>query len=104
MFRVIATATYLKEIEKWWDKNDRDAAEKLPGKLAESPYSGKPLSYAFLREKRIKEKRVYYLIYDDLKLVLLVAVGDKKDQHRTIEHIKDKLGAFKEQAKKLLDV
>ena len=33
MFRVIGTNTYLGEIDKW-DKADKDAAEKIPQKLA----------------------------------------------------------------------
>jgi len=49
----------------------------------------------FLREKRIREKRIYYLVYEDLKLVLLVATSGKKDQQATIGHIKDNLDQFK---------
>lgn len=77
MFTVIGTNTYLKEINKW-TKADREAAEKIPKKLAINPFTGDQLSYLFLREKRIKEKRIYYLIYKDLKLVLLVATSGNK--------------------------
>ena len=73
----------------------REAAEKLPHKLAETPFVGDKLSYPFLREKRIKEKRVYYLIYEDLKLVLLVATSGKKDQQETISHIKSQLDEYR---------
>ncbi len=94
MFNVIGTDTYLIELEKW-DKTDREAAEKLPHKLAENPYVGDQLSYPFLREKRVKEKRVYYLIYEDLNLVLLVATSGKKDQQETINHIKSQLDEYR---------
>ena len=97
MYRVIGTETYLKGIEKW-TKADREMAENLPIKLSDNPFVGDPLSYPFLREKRIKEKRVYYLIYDDLKLVLLVATSGKKDQQKTIDHIKSHLDEFKQVA------
>ena len=97
MFIVIGTDTYLKEVGKW-PKFDRQEAEKIPNQLKENPFVGKPLSYPFLREKRIKEKRVYYLVYDDLKLVLLVATSGKKDQQTTIDHIKVHLKEFRKVA------
>ena len=59
-------------------------------------FVGQQLRYPFLREKRIKDKRVYYLIYEDLKLVLLVAVSGKKGQQSTIDHI---VSQFKEYRK-----
>jgi hypothetical protein len=94
MFIVIGTPTYLNEIQQW-EKADREAAEKLPYHLRENPFVGKPLSYKFLREKRINEKRIYYLIYEDLHLVLLVATSGKKDQQITIDYIKDYLKDFR---------
>jgi len=97
MFKIIGTDTYLEEISKW-SKSDREAAEKIPKKLATNPFSGSPLSYPFLREKRIKEKRIYYLIYKNLNLVLLVATSGKKDQQTTISHIKEQLDEFKKVA------
>ena len=62
MFKVIGTDTYLEEIGKW-TKSDRVIAEKIPHQIAINHYSGSPLGYRFLREKRVKEKRVYYLVY-----------------------------------------
>lgn len=94
MFAVIGTNTYLRELDKW-DKADREAAEKIPNTLKENPLIGSPLSYKFLREKRIGGKRVYYLVYEDLKLVLLVATSGKKDQQATIDHIKKHLGEYR---------
>ena len=55
--------------------------------LKENPYVGDQLRYRFLREKRLEEKRIYYLVYDDLKAVLVVAISGKKDQQATINHI-----------------
>ena len=94
MYKVIETETYQKEIEKW-AKADIEAAGKVPKKLAINPFIGDPLNYKFLREKRIREKRIDYLVYEDLKLVLLVATSGKKDQQATIGHIKDNLDQFK---------
>jgi len=101
MFKVIGTDTYLEKLNKW-PKIEKDIAEKLPRKLADSPFSGSPLSYKFLREKRIKERRVYYLIYEDLELVLLVATSGKKDQQATIDHIKENLDEFRTVAEDII--
>ena len=94
MFTVIGTDTYIKEISKW-SKDYKEATDKIPSKLKENPFTGSQLRYPFLREKRVKEKRVYYLIYEDLKLVLLVATSGKKDQQTTIDHIKNNLDEFR---------
>ena len=94
MFKVIGRETYLQEINKW-PKSDKQIAEKIPAKLAENPFSGSPLGYKFLREKRVKEKRIYYLVYEDLNLVLLVATSGKKNQQSTIDHIKIHLEEFR---------
>ena len=100
MFKVIGTETYLEELKRW-PKPDQEAAAKIPLHLAENPYVGKPLNYLFLREKKIAGRRVYYLIYDDLKLVLLVATSEKKDQQNTINHIKRYFDQFREIAEKI---
>ena len=101
MYTIIGTDTYLKEISKW-PKNYQEAANKIPKKLAENPFIGDPLRYPFLRERRVKEKRVYYLIYEDLKLVLLVAVSGKKNQQATIDHIKVHLDEFRKVAEDIV--
>ena len=101
MFIVIGTNTYLDELKKW-PKAEQQIAAKIPLHLAENPHVGKPLGYPYLREKKIGGRRVYYLIYDDLKLVLLVAVSDKKDQQATIDHIKGNLGEFRIVAEKII--
>ena len=100
MFIVIGTDTYLDELKKW-PKPEQEAAAKIPTHLTENPYVGKPLGYAHLREKKISGRRVYYLIYDDLKLVLLVATSNKKDQQVTIDHIKGNLDEFRKIAQKI---
>ncbi len=101
MFKVIATETYQEEIDKW-TKADRIAAEKVPSKLAINPYIGNSLGYPYLRERRIREKRIYYLVYDDLKLVMLVATSGKKDQQETINHIKGRLDEFRMIAEEII--
>ena len=74
---------------------------KIPKKLAINPFIGNTLGYPFLREKRIKEKRIYYLIYEDLNLVLLVAVSGKKNQKITISYIKNNLDEYRKIAEEI---
>ena len=100
MFKVIGTDTYLKEIGKW-SKAEIEAVGKIPKQLKDNPFIGQSLRYPFLREKRIKEKRVYYLIYEDLNLVLLVAVSGKKDQQDTIDHIVEQFKEFRKVAEQI---
>ena len=100
MFKVIGTETYLQELKKW-PKPDSNQAEKVHPKLSENPYVGKQLRYPFLREKKIGGKRIYYLIYEDLQLVLLVATSDKKDQQATIDHLSENLREFRTVAEEI---
>ena len=99
-FRVIGTSTYMQEVGKL-QKSYQIQAGKIPTKLTENPLAGKPLGYPFLRETRVKEKRIYYLVYENLKLVLLVAISGKKDQQATIDHIKSQLAEFRTVAEEI---
>lgn len=100
-YKVIATETYLKEVSKL-DKSEREDAEKVPQKLALNPFAGKPLHFPFLREKRIREKRLYYLLYEDLSLVIMVAVSGKKNQQQTIDYMYRNLEGFRKLAEELV--
>lgn len=101
MYFVIGTETFEKEVNKL-DKSEREIVDKIPKKLAENPYIGDQLLYPFLREKRIDgRKRIHYLIYDDLKLVLLIATSTKKYQQQTINYIKTNFSEFRKIAEEI---
>lgn len=99
MYRVASTTEYREQL-KQWSKSQQDRAEKLSQRLKQQP-SGKPLRYNFLREARVGERRVYYLIYEDLEIILLVATSDKKEQQATIDAIRNKLDEFQQFVRKL---
>ncbi len=63
--------------------------------LKENPYVGDQLKIKILREKRLEEKRIYYLVFDDLNAVLVVAMSDKKTQQETINRILEYLDEYK---------
>lgn len=88
-YAVYTTESFEREFNKLSDF-DKNIAKKIFSKLKENPYIGDEIRYKFFREKRLREKRIYYLIYDDLSAVLIVAFGGKKAQQETInEVIKD---------------
>ena len=80
-------------------KNDPEVV-KVRDQLQTNPYVGKALGYKFLREKRIGDGklRLYYLVYEDLVLVMIVATSDKKEQQAVIDKIKWDLSEFKKDA------
>ncbi len=87
-YKVYATPEFDRLFEEL-SKDDQIEIDKLTKEeLPKNPYQGDPLGFKFLREKKIKGKRVYFLIYDDYVLVLMVAIGDKKTQKKDIAQIK----------------
>ena len=93
-YAVYTTESFEKEVEKL-SKADRLIIKKIFLQLKENPYVGDQMRYKFFREKRLREKRIYYLIYDDLSAVLIVAFSDKKAQEETIDEIVKYLPEFK---------
>ncbi|MBS3092549.1 hypothetical protein J4466_03975 [Candidatus Pacearchaeota archaeon] len=85
-YEVHTTETFDKEINKF-SEDDKRRIQNIFFQIRDNPYVGDQLKYRHLREKRLDEKRIYYLVYDDLKAVLVVAISGKKDQQKTINHI-----------------
>ena len=86
VYAVYTTKSFDKETGKL-TKDEKDRIQKIFLQLKENPYVGQQMRYRFFREKRIREKRIYYLVYDNLKIVLIVAIGGKKFQEETIDKI-----------------
>ncbi len=92
MYAVYRTAKFDKELAKRLSNEEQKEVENLEKtQLINNPYTGDPLGYRFFREKKLGGKRVYFLVYDDLKAVLMVAISDKNTQQETIDGIKIKL-------------
>jgi mRNA-degrading endonuclease RelE of RelBE toxin-antitoxin system len=101
-YAVYTLNVFDKEMNKLHE-SDKEIIKKIFLQLKENPYVGKQIRFKFFREKRIKEKRIYYLVYEDLKIVLMVAFGGKKAQEETIDKISGLFGEYKIYAKKLSD-
>ena len=52
------------------------------------------MGYIFFREKKLNSHRIYYLVYEEFVIVLMVAVSDKKTQQATIDDIKQRLDEY----------
>lgn len=94
MYKVYRTATFEREFEKL-PKLEQNKIEKFEQKqLTENPFVGDKICYDFFREKRLNGRRVYYIIYKEKVIVLLVAISDKKTQQETIDEIKIHLDLY----------
>ncbi len=100
-YAVYTTKSFDRETEKL-TKEEQERIGKIFLQLKENPYVGDQLQCRHLREKRIREKRVYYLVYSDLQAVLVVAISGKKNQQITINHIIDNFDEYKKYLEKLL--
>ena len=100
-YDIYATESFEKRVEKL-STSERKALNNLFLQLKENPYVGDPIKFKFFREKRLKEKRIYYLIYEDFLVVLLVAFGGKKTQQETIDEIVKLLPEYKKYIEKLM--
>jgi len=103
MYTVFRTKRFDKELLKQFSEKDRKQVNQFEKKqLTKNPYVGDPLGYTFFREKKFKGKRVYYLIYEDLKCVLMIGISNKKTQQDTIDDIKGKLKEYHQVIKETL--
>ena len=100
-YKVFRSVGFQEEIAKY-DKNIQDRVDKIEDKLMENPEYGSPLGTRWFRESRFENYRIYYLIYDDLQAVYMVAISGKKDQQKTINTIRLFLEFFREEIEKLI--
>ena len=87
-YKVYTTPEFDRLFEELSKEEQKEVDKLTKDELPENPYQGRALGFKFFREKRIGGKRVYFLIYDDYVLVLMVAIGGKKTQKKDIAQIK----------------
>lgn len=87
MFRVFTTNEFDEDFNKL-DESDKKRVRKIMEQLKEQGDSvGKPLGKQYFREKKFGEKRLYFLIYKELTIILAVGISNKKMQQETIDKI-----------------
>ncbi len=99
---VYKTKRFDRELNRY-SKEDYRRVEKLFTQLRENPYVGDQLQIKMLREKRLGEKRIYYLVFDDLRAVLVIAFSNKKAQQKVIDFIIKNINYFRTYLEELLN-
>ena len=103
MFKIFTTDEFDSRFEKL-DNSLQIQINKEIGQLEINPYVGKPLGYLFFREKKVKNYRIYYLIYEEHVVVFVITVSNKKDQQKAIDKIRNLIPFYREDIKKKLNL
>lgn len=94
-FRIFKTATYDEDYEDL-DNSERIRVDDIVDDLFDAgDVTGKPLGFPFFREKKFDGKRLLYLVYLNLSVILLVTITYKKAQEATINEILLHLDEYK---------
>ncbi len=83
-------------------KDFREWVGKIEDQLVENPYVGDQIRVPWFREKKKEKYRVYYLIYDEFKVVYVVGISAKKDQQMVINTIWLLVDQFKDEIRNLI--
>ena len=103
MFKIFTTEEFDKLFSKL-DKSLQKQIEKEIEQLQINPDVGKPLGYKFFREKKVKNYRIYYLVYEEYVVVFVITLSGKKDQQKAIDTIKNLIPIYREEIKKKLNL
>lgn len=69
------------------EKVEQEWIDKIKNQLMENLEVGKQLRYDWFREKKLGNKRLYYLVNIKSNKAVLLAFGTKKEQQKIIDHI-----------------
>lgn len=83
---IYETEDFGKRFEKL-NQDEKEWIKKMAAQLVENSEVGKPLKGKWLKEKKYKNKRLYYTVYENWNKILIVAFGLKKDQKQMIADI-----------------
>ncbi|HLD12283.1 MAG TPA: hypothetical protein VJB87_01685 [Candidatus Nanoarchaeia archaeon] len=89
MYNVFETEGFQK-IAETLDGHELKWLCKIKLKLANNP-SGNILHVAWFHEKKFEGKRLYFIIDEFSKRVLLIDFSSKKEQERTIAFVRDNM-------------
>jgi len=102
MYKIFTTEQFEEKFNKL-DHSVQEQIDKEIEQLETNPYVGKPLGYEFFREKKVKNFRIYYLIYEEYIVVFVITISDKKDQQKAIDTIKELLPSYREEIQKIIN-
>src|SRR3989338_5502933 len=99
MYKIFTTEEFDRRFGKL-DQQLQQQIRKEIDQLEDNPYAGKPLGFAFFREKKVQNYRIYYLIYDEFVVVFVITISTKKDQQDAIDRIKSLIPYYRGAIKK----
>lgn len=102
IYRAFRSDWYYEKFQKL-DTGEQNRILKIVEGLKENPFTGKPLGYRFLREKKLNGKRLIFLVYEEHHILFLVTITDKKAQQSTIDMIKANLDVYKEEIQNVIE-
>ncbi|MEK6902839.1 MAG: hypothetical protein AABX02_04615 [archaeon] len=102
VYRVISTQEFDHQLEEL-NTVDQERINRFVEQIHQNPLVGKPLGFLFLREKKFEGRRMYFLIYDEWHVVLLILLSSKKEQSAAIDWIKKNIPALKEYVRRQLE-
>ena len=100
-YKVFRSVSFQKEIAKY-DKKIQNRVDKIEGNLVYNSKYGNPLGTEWFRESRFENYRIYYLVYEELDAIYIVAISGKKDQQKIINTIRLFLEFFRLEIEKLV--
>lgn len=86
MNEVIETEEFAKIIEGC-ELIEQRWIEKMKDQLTSNLFVGKPLSFNWFREKKFRNKRLFYLVNNQMNKALLISFAPKKKQREVIRYI-----------------
>ncbi len=86
MNEVYETETF-SQLYEACEKIERGWIDKMKDQLRENLLVGQPLRFNWFREKKLGNKRLYYLINESTQKAILVSFGTKKEQQKIIDYI-----------------
>ena len=100
MFKIFTSEEFNKLYNRLDKQLQKEVAKEI-NQLEENPYSGKPLGYKFFREKKIRNLRLFYLIYEQKVIIFVITISTKKDQQNAIDKIKKLMPHYQEEIRKI---
>ncbi len=94
-YRIVTTRHCDRDLSRI-DASLRRQATRIINSLKTQPLQGKPLGHRYLREKRLKNYRLYYLVYPELGAVLVMRITTKKAQQTTIDGLRQEMKRYYE--------
>ena len=86
MNKIFETETFSKIFDSC-DNREKQWINKVKDLLKNNLEIGKPLRFEWFREKKLGNKRLYYIINKNTNKVIMLSFGPKKDQQKIINHI-----------------